>query len=379
MRNVLFLLILVGFCFNNALAQDIVRFKNGKEIQVKILEMTEDAVSYKKWSYLEGPTINAPMSKVVSITYANGETEVFDEAAAAEIVPTAVPAPAPVAEPAPVPVAESVPVPVIEPAPVPVAEPAPVPVEETVPEPVPQEVAPVDAPEEQEVAEEPAPVVKKKKKRPVVVVEEEPAEEEEETPKKKKKKKLNLFENPESQWYQARKNAFGIWFEPMGFIFWGPMVGVEYRHETLFFIDAHIRFSPAGYFYGAVADSPDEMSGLGFGAQFRFLIGTRVGGLYLGGFFDYGFTNALYNRATKYEKEWEWTTVVAAGQVGLRVRISRHFFMDGGLVFGMLSVSKKDWRYSSMEHWDYSPSYNKTESGFESPFGMITLATGVEF
>ena len=120
MRNVLFLLIAVGFCFNNALAQDTVRFKNGKEIQVKILEMTEEVVSYKKWSYLEGPTINAPMSKVVSITYANGETEVFDETAAAEAAPAAVPVPAPV------PVAEPVPAPVAEPAPAPVAEPAPV-------------------------------------------------------------------------------------------------------------------------------------------------------------------------------------------------------------------------------------------------------------
>ena len=89
MRNVLFLLIVVGFCFNNALAQDVVRFKNGKEVQVKILEMTEDVVSYKKWSYLEGPTINAPMSKVVSITYANGETESFDEAAEAAAAPVA--------------------------------------------------------------------------------------------------------------------------------------------------------------------------------------------------------------------------------------------------------------------------------------------------
>ena len=388
MRKILFLLFLAVFCSTNVISQEIIRFKNGKEVQVKILEMSEETVRYKKMNYLDGPDINAPMSKVVSITYANGETEYFDESAAQAApapAPTVVPAPepvpaaepVPVAEPAPVPVAEPAPVPVAEPAPEPVAEPALVPVAELAPEPV---YAP--APEEQEAAaEEPAPVVKKKKKRPVVVAEEEPTEEEEveETPKKKKKKKLGLFEDPKSQWYEGRKNALGVWFEPVGFFFWGPMLGLEYRHETLLFIDAHIRFPQAGYMYGKAADDPDEMAGLAFGAQFRFLIATRSGGLYLGCFLDYGFTNALYNKATKYEKEWEWTTFVVAGQVGIRIRISKHFFMDGGLVLGMLTVSEKDWRYSNAEHWEYSPSYNKTESGFDSAFGMITLATGVEF
>ena len=121
MRKYLFLLFLAVFCNTNAFSQDVIRFKNGKEIQVKILEMSEETVRYKKMNYLEGPDINAPMSKVVSITYANGETEYFDEAAAAQA-----PAPVPVAEPAPVPVAEPAPVPVAEPAPAePVAEETP--------------------------------------------------------------------------------------------------------------------------------------------------------------------------------------------------------------------------------------------------------------
>ena len=407
MRYVL-LALLTALSFSSVtFAQDVVRFKNGKSVEVKILEMTEDVVSYKKWSYQEGPTINAPMSKVVSITYANGETEYFDEAAEAAAaqapapapapvpvaVPVAAPAPAPAPEPAPMPAPEPAPMPAPEPAPAPapapvaepVPEPVPEPVVEPAPEPAPQEVAPVVAPapvEQEEAAEEPAPVVKKKKKRPVVVAEEEPAEEEEEeAPKKKKKKKkrLGLFEDPDSQWYQARENAFSIWFDPMGFIFWGPMLGVEYRYKTLLFIDAHVRFSQVGYFYGKASNDPDDLSGLAFGAQFRFLIGTRTGGLYLGGFIDYGSTTALYDKALKNEEEWEWTTFVVAGQVGLRVRVSRHVFMDGGLVLGVLSVSEKDWRHSNPEHWEFSPTYNKTESGFDSAFGMLVLAWGYEF
>lgn len=229
MRCVILALLTVLSFSSVAFAQDVVRFKNGKSVEVKILEMTEDVVSYKKWSYLEGPTINAPMSKVVSITYANGETEYFDEAAeaAAAPVPAPAPAPAPMPAPTPAPAPEPAPMPAPAPepapAPAPVAEPVPEPAPEPVvepapepaPEPVPQEVAPVVVPapvEQEEAAEEPAPVVKKKKKRPVVVAEEEPAEEEAEAkPKKKKKRKkrpseltlkagLNLISSVSGNW-----------------------------------------------------------------------------------------------------------------------------------------------------------------------------------
>ena len=129
MRNILFLLFLVAFCSSFAYSQDIIRFKNGREFQVIILEKSEETVRYKKLDYMDGPDINAPMSKVVSITYADGKTEVYSAPDAVEAVPVAEPAPVvddiPVAEPAPM--ADDIPV--AEPAPmvddVPMAEPAP--------------------------------------------------------------------------------------------------------------------------------------------------------------------------------------------------------------------------------------------------------------
>ena len=133
MQKYLFLVFLAALSFTDAFSQDVVRFKNGKQVEVKILEMNGEFVRYKKMNYLDGPDINAPIDKVVSITYANGETKYFDETAAPDPVPVAEPAPEPipVAEPAPepVPIAEPAPepIPVAEPAPepIPVAEPAP--------------------------------------------------------------------------------------------------------------------------------------------------------------------------------------------------------------------------------------------------------------
>ena len=129
MRNILFLLFLVAFCSSFAYSQDIIRFKNGREFQVIILEKSEETVRYKKMDNMDGPDVNAPMSKVVSITYADGKTEVYGAPDAVEAVPVAEPAPVvddiPVAEPAPM--ADDIPM--AEPAPmvddVPMAEPAP--------------------------------------------------------------------------------------------------------------------------------------------------------------------------------------------------------------------------------------------------------------
>ena len=105
MRNILFLLFLVAFCSSFAYSQDIIRFKNGREFQVIILEKSEETVRYKKMDNMDGPDVNAPMSKVVSITYADGKTEVYGAPDAVEAVPVAEPAPVvddvPMAEPAP--------------------------------------------------------------------------------------------------------------------------------------------------------------------------------------------------------------------------------------------------------------------------------------
>ena len=148
MQKYLFFVFFATLCSTYAFSQDVIRFKNGKQVEVKILEMNEEFVRYKKLSYLDGPDINAPKDKVVSITYANGETEYFDETAGSAVAPAPVSEPIPVAEPAPEPI------PVAEPAPepVPMAEPAleSVPMAEPAPELIP--------------VAEPAPVFEKKKR-----------------------------------------------------------------------------------------------------------------------------------------------------------------------------------------------------------------------
>lgn len=58
-----------------ASAQDVIKMKDGKEIQAKISEITQDEIKYKNFDYQDGPTFTINKSDVSTITYANGMTE----------------------------------------------------------------------------------------------------------------------------------------------------------------------------------------------------------------------------------------------------------------------------------------------------------------
>ena len=75
-------LFLLLFTVLAAAAQDIIVKKNGDEINSKVLEITTDAVKYKRTDNLEGPTISIYKNEVFMIKYANGTKETFQLKAA---------------------------------------------------------------------------------------------------------------------------------------------------------------------------------------------------------------------------------------------------------------------------------------------------------
>lgn len=64
-----------------ASAQDVIKMKDGKEIQAKISEITQDEIKYKNFDYQDGPTFTINKSDVSTITYSNGMTEEIKAAA----------------------------------------------------------------------------------------------------------------------------------------------------------------------------------------------------------------------------------------------------------------------------------------------------------
>lgn len=65
------------FILSHLFAQDIIYKSDGSEIKTKIIEITTEAIKYKKFEQLEGPVRNILLSDVFMIIYENGTHEVF--------------------------------------------------------------------------------------------------------------------------------------------------------------------------------------------------------------------------------------------------------------------------------------------------------------
>ncbi len=62
-------------------AQDLIVLNNDAldEYQVKVLEVTNDVVKYKKWTYQDGPTFTLKTSAILFVKYQNGEKQTFTQ------------------------------------------------------------------------------------------------------------------------------------------------------------------------------------------------------------------------------------------------------------------------------------------------------------
>jgi hypothetical protein len=77
MRLILFL---IGvFNFLTSFSQDVISKKDGSMIKVKVTEIIDDVVKYKKFDNLDGPTYNLEKSEIVQIKYINGSIDKFED------------------------------------------------------------------------------------------------------------------------------------------------------------------------------------------------------------------------------------------------------------------------------------------------------------
>jgi len=74
-------LLLLNFCFivfSTAFkAQDTLKLKDGSELLVKVQEISETSIKYKKFENLKGPSYLIPVNQVIVISYSNGSKEVM--------------------------------------------------------------------------------------------------------------------------------------------------------------------------------------------------------------------------------------------------------------------------------------------------------------
>ena len=80
MRNSIIMLLLFFYTASLAFSQDILMTKSKGELKVKVLEVSQTELRYKKLDNMEGPVFILPMTDITAIQYENGVRQVFNEA-----------------------------------------------------------------------------------------------------------------------------------------------------------------------------------------------------------------------------------------------------------------------------------------------------------
>ncbi len=70
---------------------DLITFRNGDEIKVKVIEVSDELIKYKRCDNLEGPLFTVSKAKVFSLRYANGTKDLFSKEEAVKTANTATP------------------------------------------------------------------------------------------------------------------------------------------------------------------------------------------------------------------------------------------------------------------------------------------------
>ena len=76
MKYYLSLLLCLFFCCLG-IAQDNIILQSGDELEVKITEVSEQTIKYKKLNFLEGPNFTINTTDIFMIKYSNGEKQMF--------------------------------------------------------------------------------------------------------------------------------------------------------------------------------------------------------------------------------------------------------------------------------------------------------------
>ena len=77
MKKIILVLTALFASMTISFAQDIITTKDGKDVEVKILEVSQNEIRYLKYSNLDGPIFTMPTSGIACVHYSNGEVEVF--------------------------------------------------------------------------------------------------------------------------------------------------------------------------------------------------------------------------------------------------------------------------------------------------------------
>ena len=92
MKRTILLSLAALCCALTAAAQDLIVKTDAAKIEAKVIEITPEAVRYKRFSNPDGPTYVLPVAQIHYIQYANGEKEYYTKTIPATPLTPATPA-----------------------------------------------------------------------------------------------------------------------------------------------------------------------------------------------------------------------------------------------------------------------------------------------
>jgi len=163
------------------------------------------------------------------------------------------------------------------------------------------------------------------------------------------------------------KNFYtGIYANPVGFLFAGPLVGVEFTMSRHVIIDGHIRIPKLGLLSGLLwsGEFGSKAGGIGVGIDVKYFTGGNSGGFYVGPAVE--FWKMKYT--TPYGDYWEGIGVIPAVNLGYKFQFSSGFYIrTGGYLGASVYIDGT---------WNGGVSGNVGEVTF---FGMLDLSFGFNF
>jgi hypothetical protein len=166
--------------------------------------------------------------------------------------------------------------------------------------------------------------------------------------------------------------GFSLFINPLGFIQFGPFMGVEIPLKGNVVLNAHTRISSLGLLsYVVRGEDVDKISGYCLGAGPVVLLGEGQNRPYLGMLIEYDKADALYHKGASNERTNREHNIAFFFNGGYRFRFSSGFFVSTGAFLG---VARTTWTE------DYTdPDREDEEDGGIRPFGMFEVTLGLEF
>ncbi|MGD8276827.1 MAG: hypothetical protein PVH00_02320 [Gemmatimonadota bacterium] len=165
--------------------------------------------------------------------------------------------------------------------------------------------------------------------------------------------------------------AFGptIYLNPLGFLQFGPTLGVEAPAGSDGYLDLHVRMQGLGALMHAIWDDTKARQ-LGVGGGYRAFLGSPESRnrWYAGGLGEF-----VWSPYGKGNSEGRALGVVLAGQLGHRWRRESGIFFNLGLLAGSYTeLSDESWNVNT-------PDQRSTEPNESGGFGMLEFSIGFEF